>query len=64
MLRKVQNKWREPAEVPFRAGYSGPLRSPRASPVWDWHGFLSLLNSYAMFSEDPLRSQAGVGAGG
>ena len=28
MLRKARNNCREPAEVPFRACYSGPLRGP------------------------------------
>ena len=28
VLRKARKKCREPAEVPFRAGYSGPLRGP------------------------------------
>ena len=80
MLRKARNKCREPAEVPFRACYSGPLRGPypaSSAPTtyrsrertgnFTQRGsgnFFIRLNSHAMFNEDPLRSQAGVGAGG
>ena len=81
MLRKARNNCREPAEVPFRACYSGPLRgahTPQAplrshtdlmrepAPLLSAGpaGFFIRLNSHAMFNEDPLRSQSGVGAGG